>query len=286
MIRPRGRTGGVTVPCASSWQKKCKSSRSILLALASVRRQSAPARRSDGRRPPSAIRPTAQNSPDSPPPVPSSAFAGAGTATPNDVEFKARASEHSKDRRAHGAQEPSRWLVRRTHPIPPPLFVEQRRADAIPLVPAHRPSQPCHSKNPTRPACDPAGKRALHRLHPHASTDALRPPPRAYPPLHALCASFRPWSSRRTLPHIPLSRRSRRARALWLLPVIGRSLGISGSRSAQGAAACRLGSKGLRASDFRSCVRSGDAQTRARRGSSPLVTLMWPWRWGSSRGGG
>ena len=274
------------MPRASSWHKKCMSSRSILRRPGVRAAAIAPARRSDGRRPPPAIRPTAHNSPDSPPPAPSSAFAGAGTAAPNDVEFKARASEHSKDRRAHGAQEPSRWLVRRTHPIPPPLFVEQRRADAIPLVPAHRPSQPCYSKNPTRPACDPAGKRALHRLHPHASTDALRPPPRAYPPLHALCASFRPWSSRRTLPHIPLSRRSRRARALWLLPVIGRSLGISGSKSAQGAAVCRLGSKGLRASDFRSCVRSGDAQTRARRGSSPLVTLMWPWRWGSSRGGG
>ena len=95
------------------------------------------------------------------------------------------------------------------------------------------------------------------------------PPRGAYPPLHALCASFRTWSSRRPLPHIPLSRRSRRARALWLLPVIGRSLGISGSRSAQGAAACRLGSKGLRSSAFRSYVRSGDAQTQGTQGFEP-----------------
>ena len=179
------------MPRATSWHKNVSRPGASCVALASVRRQSAPARRLDGRRPPSAIHPTAQNSPDSPPPALSSAFAGAGTAPPNDFEFKARASEHSKERRAHGAQEPSRWLVRRTHPIPPPLFVEQRRADAIPLIPAHRPSQPCHSKNPTRPACDPAGKRALHRLHPHASTDAL-PPPRA--PIHP-CMPFVPPSA-------------------------------------------------------------------------------------------
>ena len=51
--------------------------------------------------------------------------------------------------------------------------------------------------------------------------------------------------------------------------MIGRSLGISGSRSAQGAAACRLGSKGLRSSAFRSYVRSGDAQTQGTQGFEP-----------------
>eukprot|EP00966_Prymnesium_polylepis_P158038 3652967-Prymnesium_polylepis.1 len=60
------------------------SSRSILRRPGVRAAVIAPARRSDGRRPPPAIRPTAHNSPDSPPPAPSSAFAGAGTAAPND----------------------------------------------------------------------------------------------------------------------------------------------------------------------------------------------------------
>ena len=136
---------------ASSWHEKCMSSRSILRRPGVRAAAIAPARRSDGRRPPPAIRPTAHNSPDSPPPAPSSAFAGAGTAAPNDVEFKARASEHFQGCRAHGAQEPSRGLVRRTHPIPPPLFVEQRRADAIPLIPAHRRPSPASAKTQPGP---------------------------------------------------------------------------------------------------------------------------------------
>ena len=66
----------------------------------------------------------------------------------------------------------------------------------------------------------------------------------------------------------PLSRRSRRARTLCLLPMLGSSLSISSSRCAQKAVARLPQSREWRASAFRSCVRTGTRRTRARRGCS------------------
>ena len=67
--------------------------------------------------------------------------------------------------------------------------------------------------------------------------------------------------------------------------MIGGSLSISCSSFAQKAADRLPQSRQLRARAFRSCVQGSSARTRARRGSSPRVTLMRPLEVGVLQGG-